>query len=630
MNFPFRLACLLVLASTLASGCFVKINDFEPSTIEDDGQGGAGPGPEDDGEEEPRTLSTCGNDKVEEGEDCDDGNTVTEPCTYGQEACTVCSKECQEGPGLPHFCGDGAVDESEDCDEGDDNGGGCKYGSTESCTVCTTACEEKTSEARYCGDGSTNAADDEVCDDGELNGTGPGTCAKDCLSVQTCGDGIKQGTELCDDGENNGTEDNCDLRCGLPWFVDVSAADGGDGNGWATAFNKLATAVSAASAFSGGEIWVRAGEYVGNTYFREPVAALTLAPNVSVYGGFDGTETLRTERDWTENKTYLTRGSHNVVLASHTVVDGFYITEGDAKSEYEDAGGIDFDAEGGGIYGENATNVILRNLVVQGNYGFLGGGGISLKASAVVIRNVLFDANTAGPGGVAGARFTGGNVEIHASRFVNHTYANGPGALHVAGAVFKMEDTDFLFNTNSMEGPVALSELSGTARITNCLFAGNWAAPDGGYGVLAANALVVGDSSNVIITNVSFIENDQNGVPDHPDVRGGSGAEIHNAFVYHLWPETTYVGVTVESSCSEVYGPSSKPPTVLDRDEDGFMEYYLHPLGSCVDTGDNTAADLAGLDWENLTTSETDCLDTGQVDGGRHYAPLSGNVGPCN
>jgi len=55
----------------------------------------------------------CGNGFIDEGEDCDDGNSED-----GDE----CPSDCQKGP----FCGDGIVDEGEECDDGNMlDGDGC-------------------------------------------------------------------------------------------------------------------------------------------------------------------------------------------------------------------------------------------------------------------------------------------------------------------------------------------------------------------------------------------------------------------------------------------------------------------------------------------------------------------------
>ena len=44
------------------------------------------------------------------GEACDDGNTVTESCAYGETSCTVCDASCGEVAGTTSYCGDGTLD----------------------------------------------------------------------------------------------------------------------------------------------------------------------------------------------------------------------------------------------------------------------------------------------------------------------------------------------------------------------------------------------------------------------------------------------------------------------------------------------------------------------------------------
>jgi len=611
----FSLVVFAGLAAFICSGCLVSINDYaadEPSAaagspeqpeggqagtgaVEPSAGGGGSPAvdlPEGGAAGAPPAGPRCGDDSVDDGEECDDGNRDTESCTYGETSCVVCNAQCKEQPGA----------------------------------------------ASYCGDETTDVAAGEGCDDGDKNDTGPGSCSDACAAVQTCGDGEKQGTENCDDGALNGTDNNCDRACGVPWLVDAAAAAGGNGKSWETAFQKLETAISAANANGGGELWVKAGTYLGSTYFRTPLPALALVDNVRIYGGFAGGEKLLGERDWYTNKTILSTGSHNVVLASHVVVDGFWIESGNASDDYAAGGNNDFVTQGGGIYGENVQDVVLRNLVVQKNRGFTGGGGMFVKNSSVIVRNTLFDANTAGPAGSPGLDAVGGSLEIYDSKFVNHGYALGAGALGVSGSLLKIENTDFFGNTDSFEGPVVLTAVSGTARITNALFSNNIGPLKAGYpdgsgthwgDVSASNAVWVTDDSKVLLTNITFYKNEVPDLtPEQPDVRGGAGTSLKNAFVYHRYGGTATVGVTAESSCSDQWSPGGDEPIESDRDGDGFQELYLNPLSSCVGSADNTAADLAGLAWKKLTTQESDCLDSGQVDAGKHYAPIAAS-GPC-
>lgn len=68
----------------------------------------------------------CGNNFIETGEQCDDGNNVTEKCPYGVESCTVCASNCTYKPGITEYCGDNIKNGDEECDDGNRNAGdGC-------------------------------------------------------------------------------------------------------------------------------------------------------------------------------------------------------------------------------------------------------------------------------------------------------------------------------------------------------------------------------------------------------------------------------------------------------------------------------------------------------------------------
>ncbi len=61
----------------------------------------------------------CGNDVLNAGEECDDGNTETEVCGYGVMECEVCDASCRLVAGEIAFCGDRDTDVPyEECDDG--------------------------------------------------------------------------------------------------------------------------------------------------------------------------------------------------------------------------------------------------------------------------------------------------------------------------------------------------------------------------------------------------------------------------------------------------------------------------------------------------------------------------------
>ncbi|PKN19219.1 MAG: hypothetical protein CVU65_18000 [Deltaproteobacteria bacterium HGW-Deltaproteobacteria-22] len=141
---------------------------------------------------------------------CDDGNTVTETCLYGEQSCTVCAADCSEQPGvLTGWCGDNLLNGTEDCDDGNTVTETCLYGE-QSCTVCAADCtEESGAIVGWCGDNLLNGAED--CDDGNtvtetcLYGEQSCTvCAADCTEQA----GVLTG--YCGDGVLFASEEECD------------------------------------------------------------------------------------------------------------------------------------------------------------------------------------------------------------------------------------------------------------------------------------------------------------------------------------------------------------------------------------------------------------------------------------
>lgn len=138
-------------------------------------------------------------------------------------------------------------------------------------------------------------------------------------------------------------------------YVDAQAPEGGDGLSWASAFTNPCPALDIAARRVGPvEIWVASGVYA-------PICAdsgwnsFRLRENVTLLGGFDGTEDSVDQRDWTANSTILSGdvlGNDNIddestfednaphVLASlgargGGVVDGFTIRDGQSLGQFD-------------------------------------------------------------------------------------------------------------------------------------------------------------------------------------------------------------------------------------------------------------------------------------------------------
>lgn len=88
-------------------------------------------------------------------------------------------------------------------------------------------------------------------------------------------------------------------------FVDTDALPGGDGLSWETAFQNLDDALDS---WAGEEVWIAAGTYVP-TRRSDPLIPQTahflLPPEITIRGGFAGTESNPEQRDFEANETVL-------------------------------------------------------------------------------------------------------------------------------------------------------------------------------------------------------------------------------------------------------------------------------------------------------------------------------------
>src|SRR5262249_45297902 len=142
------------------------------------------------------------------------------------------------------------------------------------------------------------------------------------------------------------------------------------------------------------------------TAAADRTVSFALKEGVGVYGGFAGTETLRSQRDWAAHPTVLSGdigtpgdasdNSYHVVssdgLTAAAVLDGFTVTAGNAT-------GITLPERfGGGMY-DSSSSPTVRNVTFTANSatGYYGdyGGGMYNHYSSPVLTNVTFASNSA-------------------------------------------------------------------------------------------------------------------------------------------------------------------------------------------------------------------------------------------
>ena len=169
-------------------------------------------------------------------------------------------------------------------------------------------------------------------------------------------------------------------------YVNWAQTGPADGTTWAKAFPTVRQAVT--SAIGANEIWVARGTYV--------VGSQPLKVGLALYGGFLGTETLRTQRNPAVNVTILDGNYEGPVIiiplaaTNATTVDGFTITNG--------TGTPNPNSSGGGIYCLNASATINDN-IIYGNSATYGGAIYCENAASMVITDNVIYYNSAYTGG---------------------------------------------------------------------------------------------------------------------------------------------------------------------------------------------------------------------------------------
>lgn len=278
-----------------------------------------------------------------------------------------------------------------------------------------------------------------------------------------------------------------DLRA-TTWYVDDDFTSGvpHDGLSWNGAFLSLQTAIAVSQA--GDEIWVASGSYrPAGGAARE--ATFPLKDGVGIYGGFSGTETLRSERDPdpATNGTVLSGdllyndgpdganmadNTYHVVTCSGVdgtaVLDGFTITAGNAD-------GADIEDNphkgGGGLYADNATPT-LSNCAFIGNRALYGGAVCSVNGSQPRLEGGSLTGNHATIHG--GAVFTEVSSRISILRCVlSGNTSDGSG-----GAIYNRVGTSYLTNcvlsgNFANSSGAAIFNYQGHSHCMNCTITGN-------------------------------------------------------------------------------------------------------------------------------------------------------------
>lgn len=324
--------------------------------------------------------------------------------------------------------------------------------------------------------------------------------------------------------------------------VYVTQNGSGDGSSWDNALSDLQEAINL---HDSAEVWVAAGTYAPTQFppftrdqdlDNDHYKSIYVIKDVSLYGGFSGNETDRSQRDWNENITTLDgeeyyyhvvqmRGENSqdedieFGINSTTVFDGFTITRGLNTSSG------DGNQQGAGMvisYSspqvKNCTFTQNNTFDVTSSGGY--GGAMKLFASDARITSCVFDKNTAFYGGAI--HMSGlNNPVIEYNTFINNNSSTGGqgGAIYIEG--FSSLHSKPIIRNNIFrnniggDGGAIFSMSYVHPIILNNVFTGNLAHQRGG-GLFIINA-----NDEAIVMNNSFGYNRAKS--------SGGGVNIHSS-----------------------------------------------------------------------------------------------------
>jgi hypothetical protein len=265
------------------------------------------------------------------------------------------------------------------------------------------------------------------------------------------------------------------------WYVKPNGNDGNTGASWEQVFRTLQKALAVATA--GDEIWVAAGAYYpdegpGQTN-NDRSSTFQLRNGVGVFGGFAGTETLRTQRNWVSNVTILSgnidqSGDNNsnayiVTTGSATdataVLDGFMVKDGNSD-----------DSGGGMLIGFGSPTV--RNCTFSANSA-VNGGGMAIFFGSPTISLCTFSGNSTTAGSGGGMWIFEGSPTISNCTFSGNSAGGSGGGMGFLEGSPTVSHCTFSGNTASIDGGGMFTAL-GSATISFCTFSGNTAGSGGG------------------------------------------------------------------------------------------------------------------------------------------------------
>lgn len=385
----------------------------------------------------------------------------------------------------------------------------------------------------------------------------------------------------------------------------------------------------------GTEFWIAAGTYHPTDELLKRNEAFVLKNGVALYGGFAGTETLRSERNWVANETYLSgdikndgsfsNNCYHVVFSEigtdgTAVLDGFIVTKG-----YAGGDPIPPDANGGGLI--NFGSPVVANCTFLGNRARLGGGMFNQGIGSVV-SGCTFQQNAAEHGGgmynasdsptVTECLFLGNQAEFTGGGMKNEK-SNPP----VSACTFAQNIAGFFGG--------GMSNDESSPEVVNCTFFKNR--------VYAAGGGMDNFDSSPSVKNCTFFKNISDLVGGDMGNRGASSPAVKNcifwgSFLGVIFSQPTAAPVVeycvVEGGYEGGTSIISADPKLVDLADNGGPTQTCAILAdsSAIDSG--TGSGAPAVDQRGEPRPQGSAVDIGAYQSTFSKPPAPSSGGGCS
>ncbi len=412
-------------------------------------------------------------------------------------------------------------------------------------------------------------------------------------------------------------------------FVNGAAGGANDGSSWTNAYTDLGNALANTTA---GEIWVAGGTYHPGA---DTSSTFLISNGITLLGGFAGTETMVSERDFTANATVLsgdvneddipddfdTNKSDNVrhivtvdsLLPSMVTIDGFVVTKGFGNIAAGDDGAGIFvyspvtvnnctftqNAASGGssvmlspAAGDGANGSVFENCTFSNNLAVDNAAGIFVVSQDnITVNNCTFNNNTTNRGTFYPIFST--NITLSNSTFDNNLNNTGAGACmwNWNSVGFNITNCQFTNNTANRASVMLadggdIADMNPTDMvITDCLFQGNT--------VIEDVAAIWSQGANFTLNNCQFIDNTAPFAGSHMYLSGGNMAGNINDCTFSG-------GQSGRSAHLEVFSNN----TVLNFTNTTFENGVSGGIAGSMLLSDSAVVNFTGCDFnENSATT---------------------------